>query len=76
MREIDIIEIRNGLSEIVAEMDDYGMELDRLRSRRDQLFIHAYDNRALTVTEMARIAGLRRESVHRVINLSKERNLR
>ncbi len=43
-----------------------------LRGERNALFVQAYDDRAISVTEMARIAGVRRETVHEAINRTKK----
>ena len=43
------------------------------RRQRDDLFTKAYDGRKISVTEMGRLSGLRRESVHDAINRTKMR---
>jgi hypothetical protein len=68
LEEKDVEAIRSELGVVVADLNDYEFHTAKLRIDRDNLFLSAWDMRALTVTEMARIAGLRRESVHQAIN--------
>ncbi len=62
----EIVEISGGLA--IAEQ-----QVRQFRNHRDQLFVTAYDGRKISVTEMGKLSGLRRESVHDAINRIKTR---
>ena len=59
------------ITSVAADLADIERAAEQLRLQRDQLFVRAYDTRSISVTEMGRLAGLRRESVHEAINRTK-----
>lgn len=65
------------ISELVRLSDLVKTAEDSLRIRRqdrDQMFLDLYEGRVISVTEMARIAGIRRESVHDALNKQRKAN--
>ena len=65
--------VRDDIVRCRDQMDDSLFEMETARNRRDDLFVQAYDARMFSVTEMARLSGMRRESVHVAISRTKER---
>jgi hypothetical protein len=63
-----------GLVEVSGWVLDHEKQAHEARVLRDDFFLRLYNDRAMTVTEMARISGIRRESVHEAINKARERN--
>ncbi len=59
------------LERVTTQLQKHEAQAGHLRNERDQLFVAAYDARSISVTEMARISGMRRESVHDAINRTK-----
>ena len=68
---IGTVTLRAQLDEVSGALAEIEAQADALRALRNELFVGAYDQRLLSVTEMARISGLRRESVHEAINRTK-----
>lgn len=64
--------IVTALASVSKDLNELEGNAFKLRRKRDELFVKAYDARACSVTEMAKISGLRRESVHAAINRTKE----
>lgn len=60
------------LTDVASQMAQHERDLAIARKARDDLFMKLHDEGTITVTEMARITGLRRESVHEVIRKRKE----
>ena len=59
------------LGKISGLLNEAEYTVEELRINRNRLFVIAYDARAISVTEMARISGLRRDSVHDAIRRTK-----
>jgi hypothetical protein len=56
------------LVQLSGAVNDFEEAARTNRRLRDQMFLDFYERRAMTVTEMSRIAGIRRETVHEAIN--------
>jgi len=63
------------LNKVSGQIRVYESALEQAREVRDSLFLELYDTRQFTVTHMANVAGIRRESVHLAINRAKERSV-
>jgi hypothetical protein len=66
----ELIRELNHLAEQISGCDDLATYL---RHQRDDIFVNAYQNRLMSVTDMGTFSGMRRESVHEAINRAKKR---
>lgn len=69
-------QIGEGIADLAERLRLAEMDVTELRRMRDQMFVDAYDARAISVTEMGKLSGLRRESVHEAITRTKQRSER